>query len=158
MTLQVTGKDGLDNAMPVIRQPNFSDKTTDISIDQIFLMVGNEKGADLNKISLKEYLNAFASYVDKGSVKGNLYCERDEKIIQSVQACFLPAEEGEEVAFNVALFNYQSYAGNPAVLVLVASAQGTSAQIIDEGYGQKLSFNKNGQSCDFVLEWVLREV
>jgi len=43
MTIQV--KDGQHVAcMPVIRYPNFSDKTADVSIDDLFVRVGNEKG------------------------------------------------------------------------------------------------------------------
>ena len=52
------------------------------------------------------------------------------------------------------LFNYQSYAGDPAVLTILATREGTSVTIIDnkrDGFeagrtwGQRLFFNKNGE-------------
>jgi len=64
---------------------------------------------------------------------------------------FLPVPKlGGDSKFNVAIFNYQSSPGHPAVLAIVANSQGTSAQIVDGN--QKLYFNKNGQRCSFVGE------
>lgn len=154
MTLQVKDEIGKYHRMPVIRQPNFSDKTHDVSLDKFSVLVGNEKGnGELTSVSLKEYLAQFSQYISNGAVTGSLLSERDQHAIHSVQACFLPAAVGEEVNFNVALYNYQSYKGNPAVLTIVASSHGTSAQIIDNGdnwEGQKLTFDQKGKSCDFV--------
>jgi hypothetical protein len=39
--------------------------------------------------------------------------------------------QGGEAKFNVNLYNYQSRTGDPAVLAIVATAQGTSAQIVN---------------------------
>ena len=40
--------------MPVIRFPNFSDKTVDIPLDEFYVIVGNQKaGQPLEKVSLK---------------------------------------------------------------------------------------------------------
>ncbi len=44
------------------------------------------------------------------------------------RACRL---QGGEAKFNVNLYNYQSRQGDPAVLAIVATAQGTSAQIVN---------------------------
>jgi len=41
------------SCMPVIRYPNFTDLTGDISPDDFFLLVGNEKGESLTKIILR---------------------------------------------------------------------------------------------------------
>jgi hypothetical protein len=53
MTIQVQQKDKRENynvtCMPVIRFPNFSDKTGDISSDKFFLLVGN--GRNFSAIS-----------------------------------------------------------------------------------------------------------
>lgn len=38
-------------------------------------------------------------------------------------------EHGQETSFNVALYNYQSTRENPAVLAIVATSKGTSAQV-----------------------------
>lgn len=155
MTLQVKDDQGEFHCMPVIRQPNFSDKTSDVDIDKFTVLVGNEKGGELVRIPLSVYLQELTSFLNNGHVKGSLLAARDAKVIHSVQACFLPAEAGKEVNFNVGLFNYQSWKGHPAVLTIVSSPNGTSVEIIDEANGwngQKLGFNKNGKACDFAAE------
>src|SRR6185369_3908107 len=54
--------------------------------------------------------------------------------------------------------NYQSYAGAPAVLAIVATREGTSATIIDNqrdgfgagsAWGQRLFFNQDGERASF---------
>ncbi|ETO03970.1 hypothetical protein RFI_33432, partial [Reticulomyxa filosa] len=71
MTLEVD-----KNLMPVIRSPNFSDKTWDVSMDKIALVVGNEKKEDekgkLKTVPLREYLEHFDQYMSKPSSKGQL--------------------------------------------------------------------------------------
>ncbi|ETO00674.1 hypothetical protein RFI_36766 [Reticulomyxa filosa] len=55
MTLQMNKK-----LMPVIREPNYSDKTWDMSMDKMVIVVGNEKKDQaLKSIPLKEYLESF---------------------------------------------------------------------------------------------------
>src|SRR5438067_730977 len=49
--------------MPVIRYPNFSDISADISPDQFFVLVGNEKGRPLEKISLRQLLGNLRNYL-----------------------------------------------------------------------------------------------
>merc|ERR1712113_910491 len=75
--------------------------------------------------------------------------QSDKHVIMSSQCCFLPIEKGKETKFNVALFNYQSKKQDPAVLVIVSTSKGTSAQII-EGNEQKLLFNNYGNKADFI--------
>lgn len=152
MTLQVNG-----TCLPVIRHPNFTDLTWDVPMEKIPLIVGNEVGNPLYSISLKEYLENFRMYLtNPQSWKGNqnsLYASsRDSHVIMSAQACFLPVPKGKESTFNVCLYNYQSSSTNPAVLSIVATSKGTSAQVIQNGgyCGQKLYFNKNGEKCSFV--------
>lgn len=154
MTLQVKDADGKYHRMPLIRQPNFSDKTYDAPIDSFSVLTGNEAGQEiLTRVLLKDYLQSFSNYISgNGAITGSLLAARDEHVIHNVQACFLPAASGEEVNFNVAIYNYQSFSEHPAVLAIVVSNCGTSAQIIDNGdsyEGQRLSFNKNKISCDF---------
>src|SRR5690242_13726401 len=52
MTLRVA-RSGLN--MNVIRPPNFTDKTTDRKIKEFNVVVGNEDGSDLRRISLEAY-------------------------------------------------------------------------------------------------------
>ncbi len=163
MTIQVALKKekGVETlCMPVIRTPNFSDKTGDISPEKFHLLVGNEKGQELRSITLKEFLENPTLYLhDAGSWSGDkrrsLYApKRDSKVLVSAQACFLPIPQEGKVDFNPVLFNYQSVKGDPAVLTLLVTREGTSATVIDnvrdafsEGnaWGQRLFFNKNGQ-------------
>lgn len=54
---QIPGREDFElSCMPVIRYPNFSDVGGDISPDEFFLLVGNEKGQPLEKITLRELL------------------------------------------------------------------------------------------------------
>jgi hypothetical protein len=144
--------------MPVIRHPNFSDKSADIPLDQFFLLVGNEKGKGLKRVSLKEFLGDLRKYLHEPNSwagdRTSLLADRDTHALVSAQACFLPIPKGDKAEFNPVLFNYQSYAENPAVLTILATREGTSVTIIDnkrdgfaagQTWGQRLFFNKNGE-------------
>lgn len=144
-------------AMPVIRFPNFSDVTTDIDPQSFTLLVGNEKGRRLKRVSLYDFLGNLRKYLtDESSWKGNgtsLLAPRDEKVLVSAQACFLPVPKQGIAEFNPVLFNYQSYEKNPAVLTILSSREGTSVTVIDNKrdafstgavWGQRLFHNENG--------------
>jgi hypothetical protein len=170
MTIQVqscdpeTGQYSL-TLMPVIRHPNFADLTSDISPDHFYLLVGNEKGDGLERVSLTEYLRHFRRYLnDPDSWAGredSLLAGRDTHALVSAQAAFLPVPESAVATFNPVLFNYQSYQGDPAVLAIVATREGTSATVIDnvrDGFpagatwGQRLFFNQDGERASFTGE------
>lgn len=156
MTLRVN-----DSCMPVIRQPNYSDITWDVKMSDVPIVIGNhcsDKSTELQTISLSDYLSNFSDFVTNKEYKKeiNLLSQKESKdshVIMSSQACFLPIQSGEETKFNVALFNYQSKPKNPAVLVIVSTAKGSSAQII-EGKEQHLLFNNFGKKADFIAERV----
>ena len=141
MTIQVQrqlpGQKGYElSCMPVIRYPNFTDLSGDISPDEFFLLVGNEKGEDLTKITLRELLGDLKAHLhDPASWKGertSLLAEsRDSHVLVSAQACFLPIPQEGIAQFNPVLFNYQSVAGDPAVLTILATREGTSITVID---------------------------
>ena len=148
--------------MPVIRFPNFSDLSTDISPDDFYLLVGNERGDDLERITLTEYLENFRRYLNEpGSWAGresSLLASRDTHVLVSAQAAFLPIPQEGQAEFNPVIFNYQSYQGDPAVLTIVATREGTSATIIDNtrnafpsgfSWGQRLFFNQEGERASF---------
>ena len=164
MTIQVqhkiAGGDEYElSCMPVVRYPNFSDLSGDISPDEFFLLVGNEKEQPLEKITLRELLGNLRAYLaDASSWKGErtslLADERDSHVLVSAQACFLPIPKDGIAEFNPVLFNYQSRAGDPAVLTILATREGTSITVIDnqrDGFeaggtwGQRLFFNQNGE-------------
>ena len=163
MTIQVQHKDPRSGQvqtflMPVIRHPNFSDKTADVPLDDFHLLVGNEKGNGLRKVTLRRFLGNLRNYLHDGdSWKGSrksLLAERDTHALVSAQAAFLPIPKSGEATFNPVLFNYQSYKGDPAVLTILVTRQGTSVTVIDNArdgfdaggaWGQRLFFNKDGQ-------------
>ena len=61
--------------MPVIRKPNFSDKTCDLDPRDFTLLVGNhkKKGSKLKRISLYEFLERPTRYLNKpGSWKADI--------------------------------------------------------------------------------------
>jgi hypothetical protein len=144
--------------MPVIRFPNFADKSADVSLDNFFIKVGNHKGDALQKVALREVLQNLRGYLTQSeSWKGSqtsLLAPRDSHVLVSAQACFLPIPKGGTAQFNPVLFNYQSYAENPAVLTIMASREGTSVTVIDnqrdgfeagQTWGQRLFFNQKGE-------------
>ncbi len=170
VTIQVQHRDPATESyqltlMPVIRYPNFSDLTADISPDHFYLLVGNEKGDGLERVTLSEYLRHFRRYLsDPESWAGDetsLLADRDSHVLTSAQAAFLPVPKDGEAEFNPVIFNYQSYAGDPAVLVIVATREGTSATVIDNtrdafpagwSWGQRLFFNQDGERASFTGE------
>jgi len=162
MTLQVQDGDRV-TCLPVIRFPNFEDKSADLRLEHFYLMTGNEKGQNLRKINLRDYLENFRSHLSNPrSWKGeqrSLLADRDSHVLVSAQACFLPIPKQGEAKFNPVLFNYQSYKDNPAVLTLVCTREGTSATVIDNvrdgfstgggAWGQRLFFNHDGERASF---------
>ena len=151
--------------MPVIRFPNFSDLTADISLDKFYLLVGNEDGRDLEKVTLRDYLGDIRRYLSQpGSWSGradSLLAPRDSHVLVSARAAFLPVPKQGTAEFNPVIFNYQSYQGDPAVLTIVATREGTSATVIDNvrdgfstgfSWGQRLFFNQDGERASFTGE------
>jgi hypothetical protein len=169
LTLQVRRRadDGsfVSSLMPVIRFPNFTDRTGDIPADRFLVRVGNERaGQDLRSVPLTEVLQnlkAFASLPDSIRGSGNFLAPRDTHFLVSAQAVFLPIPRDGKAEFNPVLFNYQSAPGSPAVLTILVTRQGTSVAVIENkpedgspavGAGQELYFNNHGQRAAFTAE------
>lgn len=163
MTIQVTRQGAADaTCMPVIRPPNFRDGSGDLELDDFFLLVGNERGAPLRRIGLRDYLGDLRAHLtDPSSWSGDgrsLLCARDTHVLVSAQACFLPVPPEGLAEFNPVVFNYQSVRGSAAVLAILVTREGTSATIVDndrDGFfegmrrGQRLYFNNNGHKAPF---------
>lgn len=162
-----------ERRMCMIRKPNFSDVTCDLPIEDFAVTVGNEtEDGQLKRIKLREYIESIEEFnketaFDHGREKASLLKDRDEHLLASAQACVLPLESsnlkdktdqtaGQEVEFVPELFNYQSKSGIPAVLVIVASSQGTSAAVISSRT-QKLYFNRGGQAAQFLAKRLSRD-
>ncbi len=149
-------------AMPVIRHPNFSDLTTDLDPRDFTLLVGNEKGRNLQRVSLYDFLAAPTQFLSNPrewrASKKTLIAPRDSKVLVSAQAAFLPVPKQGVATFNPVIFNYQSMPKDPAVLTILATREGTSVTIIDNQrdawhtgsiWGQRLFFNKAGMRASF---------
>jgi len=144
--------------MPVIRYPNFEDRSADLGMEDFHLLVGNERGEELEPVDLKTFLGDIRRYLhEPDSWAGeatSLLAERDTHVLVSAQAAFLPIPQQGIAEFNPVLFNYQSVQGDPAVLTILATREGTSVTVIDnvrdgfsEGgsWGQRLFFNQDGE-------------
>ena len=163
MTIQVEHRDPRTgeaqlHLMPVIRYPNFSDLTADVPMQRLSVLTGNEKGETVEPTLLADVLEDLRSYLSKpdswAGSKNSLLAERDSHVLVSAQAAFLPIPTSGEATFNPVLFNYQSYPGDPAVMTILATREGTSVTVIDnqrDGFdagrtwGQRLFFNKDGE-------------
>lgn len=124
--------------------------------------MGNEKGEPLRRVSLYEILadpTAFLSRPSewKAKKKTLLAPERDQRVLVSAQAAFLPIPKGGNAEFNPVIFNYQSVSGDPAVLTILATRVGTSMTIIDNkrdsysnggAWGQRLFHNQDGRRAN----------
>jgi hypothetical protein len=168
LTLQVRYTEQGENKaalLPVIRFPNFSDRTGDVRADKFFLRVGNhQNGGQLETVALRDVLKNIKAYLsDPDSVlgSGNLAATRDSHYLVSAQAVFLPIPTQGKAEFTPVLFNYQSYPESPAVLTLLVSRQGTSITIIENrqneaspvaSWGQELYFNQSGERAPFSAE------
>ena len=168
LTLQVRRRDEhggfLQTLMPVIRFPNFSDRTGDVAADKFFVRVGNEtpSGA-LRSVPLTDVLRdlkSFATLPSSIAGSGNLLAPRDSHFLVSAQAVFLPIPKEGKAEFNPVLFNYQSAPGSPAVLSILITREGTSVSVIEnrpderttQGMGQEIYFNNKGQKSAFTAE------
>lgn len=168
LTLQVRRKDERGNftssIMPVIRPPNFVDRTGDVPAERFFVRVGNEtRSGALKSVPLTDVLKnlkAFASHPDTILGDGNVFAARDSHFLVSAQAVFLPIPKTGKAQFNPVIFNYQSSPGSPAVLTILVTRQGSSMQVIENrgedstaaGWGQELYFDNKGQRAAFTAE------
>jgi len=170
MTIQVQDRDARTGqyrltCMPVIRTPNFADISADVPLDSFHLLVGNEKEQPLRKVTLREFLGNLREYLaEPGSWAGkgtSLLASRDTHVLASAQACFLPIPKEGKAEFNPVVFNYQSVHGDPAVLAILATREGTSVTVIDNQrdafaagatWGQRLFFNQAGERASLTGE------
>jgi hypothetical protein len=156
MTIGVRDGNNQLHPMPVFRFDNFNDKTADIKADEFYVRTGNEDGGDLKPTALTDLLDNVKDHLHnpKGYRNGDdsLLAERDSHFLVSAQACFLPIPKDGEATFTPVLYNYQSSKGNPAVMTIVATREGTSVQVVenDSGYmSEVLYFNQDGERAPF---------
>jgi hypothetical protein len=169
VTIEVVSEDAAGTKlalMPVLRPPNFADRTADVRLDRIWLRVGNERKDGPEKvITLRDFLaepGRWLSAPNDGRIKaGSLLAPRDTHALVSAQAAFLPVPKSGKATFHPVIFNYQSTARNPAVLTILVTRQGASLTIVDNArdtvsggasWGQRLFFNAGGQRAALTAE------
>jgi len=152
--------------VPIIRYGNFKDMVCYKSLKEFKVVVGNEREERMkHEIPLEDYLGDMESYttaarpekdavsflVDRDEDKAEEPCLEDQEVIVSCQACLIPCKKGEKMHFKVNLKNYQSTAKQPAVLCIVATEAGTSAQLL-HGKDQTVGFNAEGFHAPFEFQ------
>lgn len=170
LTLEVIerrGRRASTHLLPVLRFPNFTDRTADVPTDRIWVRVGNQReGAGLDVVPLTEVIGHVRSYLSdptslRDGVSDDFLAPRDTHFLVSAQHVFVPVPDGAEVEFAPVLFNYQSSPGMPAVLAILVTREGTSVQVIEnrpdrsmppDAWGQRLYFNHAGQRATFTAE------
>jgi hypothetical protein len=169
VTIEVVSDDDAGrklSLMPVLRPPNFADRTADVRLDRIWLRVGNaRKDGKEQVITLRDFLAEPGQYLsapDRGRIRtGSLLAPRDTHALVSAQAAFLPVPRSGKATFHPVIFNYQSTARNPAVLTVLVTRQGASLTIVDNArdtvsggasWGQRLFFNAGGERAPLTAE------
>lgn len=168
LTLEVIDRSGRrprTSLLPVLRYPNFTDRTADVPVERMFVRAGNEiEGRPFRSVALMEVLSHLRDYMSSPdqlrSTSDDFTAPRDSHFLVSAQFVFVPVPDASRVEFTPVLFNYQSEPGTPADLVLVATRQGLSIQVIENrpdalipgGWGQHLYFNHAGQRTTFTAE------
>ncbi len=169
VTIEVVSGDGAGRKlalMPVLRPPNFADRTADVPLDRIWLRVGNERAGGRERvITLRDFLADPARWLSApgaGLIRsGSLLAPRDTHALVSAQAAFLPVPRAGQATFHPVIFNYQSTRDDPAVLTLLVTRQGTSLTVVDNArdtvsggasWGQRLFFNAGGQRAPLTAE------
>lgn len=140
------------NMLFVKRSTNFEDLTYHLPLSQFAVSVGNEKGQELQKVSLVDYLSNITGFTGAELKKrtdglpDTLFLP-EENVLVSSQICVLPLQNGS-VDFCVSAMNYQG-----AVLYIVIGPNGTSTYLDSGDYDmQPLYFNDNGKACFFSAE------
>ncbi len=159
------GKRPRNHLLPVLRYPNFTDRTADVPAERFVVRVGNEReGRPLRTVRLDELLAHLPLFLsDPEAFRGrssDFTAPRDTHYLVSAQHVFVPAPERVRVELAPMLFNYQSAPGSPAVLVLLATREGTRIPVIEHredatipgGGGQRLYFNRAGRRTTFTAE------
>lgn len=139
---QVSDNNNYMGMIPAIRAANPRDLSKPVS--EIFLPVNG------TKVSLSDYLSNLKLYSgDKTDGKNdiNLLCkQKDNNIKFSKQISFVPAMSYPHIDYTMRLSNYKlPIMNDPAFLIITASKDGTSCQII-ESTNQSLLFNDHGRA------------
>jgi hypothetical protein len=126
-------------------------------MDKIWINIGNQSSTStVTSVPLREVLRDLRAYLSNPAElngDGNFLDTRDSHVLASAQHVFVPLPKTGAIEFNPVIYNYSSFANNPAVMTLLVTRQGTSVVAIenysgDQSYqtwGQQLFFNNAGQ-------------
>jgi len=159
MTLQVHSRrqgQQFATSMPVLRVPDFADRSVELALAAVRVRVGNHRGEPLRTIGLDEYLGDLRSHLSRPDswAGASLLTASDDRVEVRAQACCLPVPHGGLAAFMPVVCPPRSWPGAPAVLAIVATRDGTSATVVDHRRdrtsisgrdGQYLLHNSDGQ-------------
>jgi hypothetical protein len=155
---------------PILRHPNFTDKSADIKSKDFKINVGNATASPLKAMTLEAVLKEPWKLMSdpakwplkKGGKNQGLFVPGiDDKALLSAQAAFLPVtKEGGRATYTPQAYNYQSHFSKehgpqPSVLTIMVTPEGASMAIAgkkDEqkfgwfggSYGEPQYFNSNG--------------
>ena len=140
-----------ETRLPVLRTNDLSsyvDATYAAAMDTFPVIVGNQDSErkGYNVVSLKKYLSNLDQYLSCKIGKTNLLKSDDERLRVSSQSSLIPKGTKH---FNMVGFNHMCAKEDPAVLCIVSTSRGTSAQVIEYG-DQKLIHNNFGIKDNFV--------
>lgn len=148
--------------LPVIRPSNFRDVTADVPANRFEVRVGNARGTRTHPIALWRVVGALGDYLsDPSSLYGtndSFRDARDTHYLVSAQFVFVPLSESGVATFAPHVFNYESRRGRPAVMTMVATREGTSITVVENGrdpwrgLGQTLYFNASGTNALYTAE------
>ena len=157
--------------MPIIRKPNFSESTWDVSLDSIPITIGNQTKVDQYSqpqiISLRQYLTNFSDYMSSSGKgvdadakdeetkettskpKANLLASTDNTVTMNTSCVLLPSNINTgNTEFALGTFNWKTSLNNPACLYIISTYSGTSSVIV-EGNFQKIFYNNHGKNSLF---------
>lgn len=141
--------------LPVIRYPNYQDKTVFIPHERFTVAINGEAaGMDattLTRIPLLDYLKTHVKDSTGSVVDLSAPCDETTGILTSPQQCIVPLVDGTQ-DLNPHVFNYQTRdSSDPALLVLLSIQLGTSPQTVGNRSAE-LYFNLNGQAANLVAK------
>lgn len=151
----------LSEMIPVVRRINILEEPVKIDLRNVTLWVGNQSNQNLKRVSLYKVLSeplSFMSNPKNGGVEGQSLLAPNEHFgFMSTQAVVLPFNHQSDLRkTDLEVYSPQSIPGEPAVLFLVSTSEGSSFGLIEnnenvgkKSEGQFVFFNKGNKKSSF---------
>ncbi len=135
---------------PAIRYPNFQDRRAHLPIAK-FTVAVQSSSRPVSQVPLSTFLKTHIKDKSGNTVDLSADIDNTMGVIAACQQAILPVGSSP-THFNVHSYNYQTYsAENPAVLYILACAQGSAPQVATGGT-QTLYMAKDGQAHNLVAK------